>query len=85
MASFADYLHGNGLTLSVYTDAGELNCCQEPGSLGYETIDMQTFADWGAGALCLLLLRVSLQLLLVDSMSPDPVRLRRCRLLWRAD
>jgi len=48
MASFADYLHENGLTLSVYTDAGKLNCCQEPGSLGYEAIDMQTFADWGA-------------------------------------
>ena len=31
----------------VYSDAGVKNCCQEPGSLGYEALDMQTFATWG--------------------------------------
>jgi hypothetical protein len=30
-----------------YTDAGTHNCCGEPGSLGYEGIDMATFASWG--------------------------------------
>ena len=36
------------MQLVVYTDAGVRNCCQEPGSLGYEAIDMATFASWGA-------------------------------------
>jgi hypothetical protein len=52
MKSFADYLHKKGMQLSVYTDAGTHNCCQEPGSLGHEAIDvdvdMKTFASWGA-------------------------------------
>lgn len=48
MYAFSNHLHKQGLLLSVYTDAGTLNCCQEPGSAGYEDIDMQTFADWGA-------------------------------------
>lgn len=48
MKSFADFLHSKGMQLSVYTDAGRENCCQEPGSLGYEALDMKTFASWGA-------------------------------------
>ena len=31
MKSFAAYLHAKGMQLSVYTDAGVKNCCQEPG------------------------------------------------------
>ena len=50
MKSFSDYLHTKGMTLSVYTDAGVKNCCGEPGSLGFEDIDMKTFASWGADA-----------------------------------
>lgn len=50
MKSFADYLHSKGMQLSVYTDAGVQNCCQEPGSLGHEEIDMKTFASWGVDA-----------------------------------
>ena len=50
MKSFAEYLHGKGMQLSVYTDAGVKNCCQEPGSLGFEEIDMKTFASWGVDA-----------------------------------
>ena len=50
MEDFAAYLHGKGMQLSVYTDAGVHNCCNEPGSLGYEDIDMKTFASWGADA-----------------------------------
>jgi alpha-galactosidase len=47
MKSFADYLHSKGMILMVYSDAGVKNCCQEPGSLGYEALDMKTFASWG--------------------------------------
>ena len=50
MASFADYLHGKGMQLSVYSDAGARNCCGEPGSLGHEALDTATFAAWGADA-----------------------------------
>eukprot|EP00039_Didymoeca_costata_P002889 m.63538 g.63538 ORF g.63538 m.63538 type:complete len:571 (-) comp11584_c0_seq1:18-1730(-) len=47
MKDFAKYVHSKGMLLSVYTDAGVKNCCGEPGSLGYEDIDMKTFAEWG--------------------------------------
>ena len=50
MKSFAAYLHARGMQLSVYTDAGKQNCCQEPGSLGFEDIDMETFASWDVDA-----------------------------------
>ena len=50
MKSFAAYVHSKGMLLSVYTDAGIKNCCGEPGSLGYEDIDMKTFASWGVDA-----------------------------------
>jgi hypothetical protein len=29
------------------SDAGTLTCAGYPGSLGYEKIDAQTFAEWG--------------------------------------
>ena len=38
------------MQLSVYSDAGKLNCCGEVGSLGYEDIDMKTFASWDVDA-----------------------------------
>ena len=47
IAALADYVHGKGLKLGVYTCAGELTCEDRPGSLGYEAQDMQTYADWG--------------------------------------
>lgn len=50
MASFAEYVHARGMQLSVYTDASTQNCCGEPGSAGYETQDMATFASWGVDA-----------------------------------
>jgi hypothetical protein len=50
MKSFAAFLHGKGMQLSVYTDAGTHNCCGEPGSLGYEALDMATFASWDVDA-----------------------------------
>ena len=48
MKDFAGYLHGKGLLLSVYTNAGIFNYCGEPGSAGYKVLVMETFASWGA-------------------------------------
>jgi alpha-galactosidase len=43
----AGYVHSLGLKLGIYEDAGTATCAGYPGSLGHETIDAQTFADWG--------------------------------------
>ncbi|KAJ0967843.1 hypothetical protein J5N97_024760 [Dioscorea zingiberensis] len=44
----ADYVHGKGLQLGIYGDAGTLTCSKlMPGSLGYEEQDAKTFASWG--------------------------------------
>ncbi|MGZ0153029.1 NPCBM/NEW2 domain-containing protein [Kribbella sp. WER1] len=46
--ALADYVHGKGLKLGIYTSAGTLTCAQTmPGSLGHEETDAQTFAEWG--------------------------------------
>jgi alpha-galactosidase len=47
IAAVADYVHDLGLKLGIYADAGTATCANYPGSLGYEEIDAQTFADWG--------------------------------------
>jgi alpha-galactosidase len=43
----ADYVHGRGLKLGIYGDAGTATCAGYPGSLGHERVDAQTWADWG--------------------------------------
>ncbi|WP_245178965.1 NPCBM/NEW2 domain-containing protein [Streptomyces montanisoli] len=43
----ADYVHSKGLKLGIYEDAGTETCAHYPGSLGHETTDAQSFADWG--------------------------------------
>ncbi|WP_104821399.1 ricin-type beta-trefoil lectin domain protein [Kitasatospora sp. MMS16-BH015] len=43
----ADYVHSLGLKLGIYEDAGLQTCAGFPGSLGHETTDAQSFADWG--------------------------------------
>ena len=43
----ADYAHEKGLLLGLYSDAGTKTCAGRPGSLGYETIDANTYAKWG--------------------------------------
>ncbi len=43
----ADYVHGKGLKLGIYEDAGTATCAGYPGSLGHERTDAQDFADWG--------------------------------------
>jgi alpha-galactosidase len=45
--ALADYVHGKGLKLGVYTDAGTLTCQKRPGSLGHELQDAKTYAAWG--------------------------------------
>ena len=47
IAGTADYVHGKGLKLGIYSDAGTNTCAGYPGSLGHEVLDAQTFADWG--------------------------------------
>ena len=47
MKGLATYLHGKGLQMGCYTSPGFLNCCGEPGSLGYEDVDMEFFAEIG--------------------------------------
>lgn len=43
----ADYVHDKGLRLGIYGDAGTKTCAGYPGSLGFEDLDAQTWADWG--------------------------------------
>ncbi|MFJ9868987.1 NPCBM/NEW2 domain-containing protein [Streptomyces sp. NPDC101165] len=45
----ADYVHGKGLKLGIYTSAGFKTCNSAgfPGALGHESSDAQQFADWG--------------------------------------
>jgi alpha-galactosidase len=45
--ALADYLHGRGLKLGIYSSAGTVTCEKYPASLYYEGVDAQTFADWG--------------------------------------
>ncbi|XVF44638.1 hypothetical protein PTKIN_Ptkin02bG0140000 [Pterospermum kingtungense] len=48
MKALADYVHGKGLKIGIYGDAGTLTCSKQmPGSLGYEQQDANTFASWG--------------------------------------
>ncbi|GFP88541.1 alpha-galactosidase [Phtheirospermum japonicum] len=46
--ALADYVHGKGLKLGIYSSAGTQTCSnQMPGSLGHEEQDAKTFASWG--------------------------------------
>ncbi|MBE0534807.1 MAG: NPCBM/NEW2 domain-containing protein [Phycisphaerae bacterium] len=47
MKAIGEYIHSKGLKFGLYEDRGKLTCQQLPGSLGYEQIDMETFAEWG--------------------------------------
>ena len=51
MRALGDYLHARGLKFRIYSSAGAHTCQQNmSGSLGYEWLDAQTFADMGADA-----------------------------------
>ncbi|KAF1983965.1 glycoside hydrolase family 27 protein [Aulographum hederae CBS 113979] len=47
MADVADRIHDLGLRFGMYSSAGSMTCARYTGSLGYEEVDAQTFADWG--------------------------------------
>lgn len=48
MRALADYMHDRGLLLGLYGDVGTHTCGGYPGSQGYEVVDAQTLAEWGA-------------------------------------
>lgn len=47
MKAVADYVHSQGMNFGLYTDAAERTCANAFGSYGSETIDAQTYAEWG--------------------------------------
>jgi len=47
MKALADYVHGKGLKLGIYSDAGSQTCGGRPGSRGFEFQDAQQYAAWG--------------------------------------
>src|SRR6185503_13611354 len=47
MKALADYVHGLGLKIGIYSDAADLTCGRYPGSLGFEEQDARLWASWG--------------------------------------
>jgi len=47
MKALGNFLHDRNLTFGIYTDAGSKTCGGYAGSMGYQELDAQTFADWG--------------------------------------
>jgi alpha-galactosidase len=47
MRALTSYVHGLGLKMGIYTNAGASTCTSGPGSLAVEAIDAATFAAWG--------------------------------------
>ncbi|NLK48498.1 MAG: glycoside hydrolase family 27 protein [Bacteroidales bacterium] len=45
--ALADYIHGKGLKLGIYSCAGSLTCQARPGSRGHEFQDARQYAEWG--------------------------------------
>jgi alpha-galactosidase len=45
--ALADYIHGKGLKLGLYTDMGTMTCAKRPGSIGHEYQDAKQYANWG--------------------------------------
>ncbi|GAU24464.1 hypothetical protein TSUD_319410 [Trifolium subterraneum] len=45
--ALADYVHGKGLKLGIYSDAGVFTCQVRPGSIFHEHDDADLFASWG--------------------------------------
>jgi alpha-galactosidase len=46
MAALGKYIHDKGLLYGLYSDAGYKTCAGRPASLGHETVDAQTYAEW---------------------------------------
>jgi len=47
MKALADYVHGKGLKLGIYSSPGPKTCAKYEGSYGHEEQDAQTYAEWG--------------------------------------
>jgi alpha-galactosidase len=47
MKALADYVHGKGLKLGIYSSPGLKTCAKYEGSYGHEEQDAQTWAQWG--------------------------------------
>ncbi|GAA3817049.1 ricin-type beta-trefoil lectin domain protein [Sphaerisporangium flaviroseum] len=47
MKALADYVHGKGLKIGIYSSAGLTTCAGYPASLGNETRDANLWASWG--------------------------------------
>ncbi|OKP11106.1 Alpha-galactosidase [Penicillium subrubescens] len=47
MGYLGSQLHADGFGFGIYSSAGTKTCAGYPGSLGYETIDANTWASWG--------------------------------------
>jgi len=47
MKALADYVHGKGLKLGIYSSPGPKTCAQFEGSFQHEEQDARTFAAWG--------------------------------------
>lgn len=45
--ALADYVHGKGLKLGIYSSAGTKTCAGYPASLDHEVADARSFASWG--------------------------------------
>jgi alpha-galactosidase len=47
MKALAEYVHGKGLKLGIYSSPGPKTCAGFEGSYGHEEQDAQTYAGWG--------------------------------------
>jgi alpha-galactosidase len=47
MKALADYVHGKGLKLGIYSSPGPRTCGGYEGSYGHEEVDARTWAAWG--------------------------------------
>ncbi len=47
MKALADYVHGLGFRIGIYSDAADLTCARHPGSYRFEDQDAALWASWG--------------------------------------
>jgi alpha-galactosidase len=47
MKALADYVHGKGLKLGIYSSPGPKTCARFEGSMGHEDQDAQLYTSWG--------------------------------------
>ncbi|KAI1332841.1 glycoside hydrolase family 27 protein [Xylariaceae sp. FL0255] len=47
ISGLADKIHDMGLRIGIYSSAGTETCAGYPASIGYETLDAETWAAWG--------------------------------------